>query len=397
MNRLNKNTNLKKLIISYLRGDISEEDSDALEQWIAENAKNKEFIAKITDEEHISESLSELSFYNTQSAWNNISGDIKPRKRKIFNTLLRIVAILVIMFGSWGIMKYVMDDMADRTQLYEKKLSDIVPGQAKALLILPDGKEIKLEEVKDTSLLTTEGEVLINSDRSIKYCQSKGEVKGNVADLRWHTIKIPRGGEYVLNLSDGTKVWLNSDSEIKYPSEFSGKIRQVYLKGEGYFDVEKNPKKPFIVNTSRMSIKVLGTGFNVMAYEDEDNMHTTLVEGLVEIKTKGANAKVQNIYPGQQALLKKGGLQVKKVKTKLYTAWKEGRFAFNSEPLESVVRKLSRWYNVEFFFVNNSLKERKFTGSIPKYQDISKVVEMLEYTSKARFSMKNNAIVVREK
>lgn len=399
MERFNKNTDLKRIIVSYLKGDITSEDMVIMEEWISSDSQNKELLNKLSDEDYISDSLSELSNYNTQFAWNNIKAEIKPKKRSTLNILLRVAAVLVLMVSGWGVMKYISDDIADRTEVYQKKLSDIGPGQAKALLILEDGKEIKLEEVRDTSILTAEGRVLINSDRTIKYSKNS-EVKdlnNKVAEIKWHTIKIPRGGEYVLKLADGTKVWLNSDSEIRYPSEFTGKIRQVYLKGEAYFDVEKNPKKPFIVNTSKMDVKVLGTGFNVMAYEDEENMHTTLVEGLVEIKTKGTYSKVQKIYPGQQALLGGNGLELRKVDTKLYTAWKDGRFAFNSEPLESVVRKLSRWYSVEFFFVTNSLKESEFTGNIPKYQDISKVVEMLEYTSKARFSIKNGAIVVRGK
>lgn len=209
----------------------------------------------------------------------------------------------------------------------------------------------------------------------------------------WHTLRIPKGGEYKIVLDDGTEIWLNSASELKYPAHFVGNERRVQLTGEAYFQVARNEAAPFIVETRDMDVKVLGTSFNVSVYEDEESCHATLVEGRVEVNDKVNGEKVV-LTPGKQALLRGGEMTVREVNTKLYTLWRLDRFTFASEDMEGVIRKLSRWYNVDFFFANSSMKQKRFTGSLPKYADISQVLKMIEMTTDIKFEIKEHTIMI---
>ena len=181
---------------------------------------------------------------------------------------------------------------------------------------------------------------------------------------------------------------------MKYPAHFVGNERRVQLTGEAYFQVARNEAAPFIVETRDMDVKVLGTSFNVSIYEDEGSCHATLVEGRVEVNDKVNGEKVV-LTPGKQALLQGKEMTVREVNTKLYTLWRLDRFTFASEDMEGVIRKLSRWYNVEFFFSNPSMKQKRFTGSLPKYADICQVLKMIEMTTDVKFEIKENTIIIR--
>ena len=257
------------------------------------------------------------------------------------------------------------------------------------MLITGKGQQLLLQGLKDTCLDITGNETLkISKDGSLEYSLS---ALSRMPE--WHTLQVPRGGEYKIVLDDGTEIWLNSASELKYPAHFVGNERRVCLVGEAYFQVARNEAAPFIVETRDMDVKVLGTSFNVSAYEDEENSHATLVEGRVEVDDKINGEKV-TLTPGEQALLQGKEMVVREVNTKLYSMWRLDRFTFASEDMEGVIRKLSRWYNVNFFFSNSSMKQKRFTGSLPKYSDISQVLKMIEMTTDIKFQVKGNTIII---
>jgi ferric-dicitrate binding protein FerR (iron transport regulator) len=201
------------------------------------------------------------------------------------------------------------------------------------------------------------------------------------------------GGQYQLLLPDGSKVWLNSGSSIRFPTAFIGKERVVELKGEAFFDIKENKKMPFIVRTNNsMDIKVLGTQFNVMAYEDEKSINTTLLEGSVQILKETGSTYLE---PGQAAVLNKGSGKIKVAPADIEdaVAWKNGYFIFSNENIESIMRKVSRWYNVEIEYQGN-LNNKDFVGTISRDKNISELLKMLELTGAIHFRIEGRRVTV---
>ncbi len=262
------------------------------------------------------------------------------------------------------------------------------PGKPSAILTLSSGEKIQLGE-SENKIIKEKNSTNINIDstNSIKYDSKETQTE----ELVYNTVIVPKSGEYSLVLSDGSKVWLNSETTIKYPVKFIGKTREVFLSGEAYFDVQKDASRPFIVHNKRADVKVLGTSFNVMSYEDEEKAEITLVSGKVEV-LKGKEAK--RIMPGEQAKIGNEieGIKVNKVDTRYYTSWREGVFYFDNANLYDLTRKLSRWYNVEFFFEDNSLKELRFSGAVTKYRSIDYLLDLIEKTNNVDFRIKGDAI-----
>ena len=208
--------------------------------------------------------------------------------------------------------------------------------------------------------------------------------------LVYNTITVPRGGEYQLTLSDGTRVWLNAETELKYPVAFVGEGREVMLKGEAYFEVAKNVSRPFVVKTEQLDIKVLGTSFNMKSYPSE-TQQVTLVQGKVEVRVGNYSRKLQ---PGEQLNYSSEGPEIRDVDVKAYTAWKDRRFVFNDDLLEEVIHKLGRWYDVEFFLRDAEVRKIRFTGNLPKYRNLDQVLNKLELTTHIRFVQNGRAIEV---
>ena len=210
-----------------------------------------------------------------------------------------------------------------------------------------------------------------------------------------HVLRVPRGGEYVLALADGTKVWLNAETELHYPSRFEGAERLVRVVGEAYFQVTKNDSCPFIVEAGEVAVRVTGTEFNVMAYAGHDRVETTLVRGGVDVTAGNAG---QRLTPGMQAVYFKeaGRLESREVDTWLYTSWKEGIFEFRDLSLGEIADQLERWYDVEFFIQHSSLEELRFTGNLPKYENLEEVLRKLEQTTYITFTQNGRTVVVSE-
>ena len=193
-----------------------------------------------------------------------------------------------------------------------------------------------------------------------------------------------------MTLADGTNVWLNSDSKLKFPLHFVGNQRAVYLEGEAFFEVTSDSLKPFVVKTEQLDIKVLGTSFNMKSYPSE-TQQVTLVQGKVEVRVGNYSRKLQ---PGEQLNYSSEGPEIRNVDVKAYTAWKDRRFVFNDDLLEEVIHKLGRWYDVEFFLRDAEVRKIRFTGNLPKYRNLDQVLNKLELTTHIRFVQNGRAIEV---
>ena len=211
----------------------------------------------------------------------------------------------------------------------------------------------------------------------------------------YHLLQVPRGGEYRLTLADGTDVWLNSDSRLRYPVYFRSGQRRVYLEGEAYFQVRRDTLHPFIVEAAdRLSIEVLGTGFNVQAYPEEKEIYTTLNTGSVKV-CHGQQEVI--LQPDQQAIysLAGGPIEIHPVKSSRVSAWKDGQFLFEEAELETILLRLGRWYNLDIFYADPEVKGFHFTGDLEKYEDYTLIFKMLEKATKIKFEIKNHTVIVR--
>lgn len=265
---------------------------------------------------------------------------------------------------------------------------DIAPGGNKAVLTLANGKKIILSDAKNGKLAADSGVTVTKlADGKIIYALESG----SVANAAFNNIETPRGGQYQVILPDGSKVSLNAASSLTYPASFAMlKERRVELKGEAYFEVAKDKKHPFIVKTENQEIKVLGTHFNINSYTDELMTKTTLIEGSVLVKVSDTE---QILKPGYQAINGMGGLKVVEANVEEVLAWKNGYFMFDNEGIESVMRKISRWYNVDVVFKGNVPKD-KFGGTVSRFENVSQVLRKLTYTDKVHFIIEERRIIV---
>ena len=277
----------------------------------------------------------------------------------------------------------------------------ILPGGDKAVLTLHDGRRIVLDSVA-AGVLTTQSnaQVVKMPDGQLAYQTSNFSGSGDSSADVYNTMETPRGGMYRLSLPDGTGVWLNSASSIRYPVAFRGTDRKVFVSGEAYFEVASNSHLPFIVESRGMQIRVLGTSFNLMAYADEGAIKTTLVSGSVQLIS---GSKVQLLRPGQQASLAEGSgtFSVQRATINEALAWKEGRFRFVASGVRPIMRQIARWYDVDVIY-KGTPPEVALTGVFPRKEDVAELLEVLEdagkdagaKTGRLHFTLEGHTITV---
>jgi transmembrane sensor len=266
----------------------------------------------------------------------------------------------------------------------------VVPGTNKATLTLSDGSSIDLTDSKK-GLLSKQGSVAVGKSGEGEIVYNAKNVEAKSTTILYNMISTPRGGQYQVVLSDGTKVWLNAASSIKFPTVFTGHERNVELRGEAYFEVAKNKDMPFKVAVGNMSVEVLGTHFNVEAYKDEELIKTTLLEGSVKLLTGNREAYLK---PGQQgALNHQQTFNIRSVNTEEAIAWKNGYFIFNNENIQSIMKKIARWYDVEVIY-NGKVDERDFGGTVSRFDSVTDVLKSLELTGTVHFKMEGRRIIV---
>lgn len=266
----------------------------------------------------------------------------------------------------------------------------IKPGRTKATLTLADGAVINLDDVQ-RGLVFRQGSLTINKVADGKLVYAVQSATGQLTN--YNTISTPRGGTYQVVLPDGTNVWLNAASSLRFPAVFSGKERHVELQGEAYFEVARNKEKPFKVAVNGMGIEVLGTHFNVNAYGDETQIKTTLLEGSVKLH---AGKRQQLLRPGQQARLEKqSGFMVAEVNVEEAVAWKKGYFIFENENIESIMRKVARWYDVEVLY-QGKVDQGRYGGTVSRFDSVEGVLKSLELTGSVRFKIEGRRITVME-
>ena len=234
------------------------------------------------------------------------------------------------------------------------------------------------------------GTTIVTTGKMVKYDAGKEDREEKA---EWNTIVVPRGGEYELVLADGTRVWLNSESRLTYPVRFTGELREVKMEGEICFDVARKEEQPFVVRTADLAVKVLGTLFNMEAYQEDSRVTNTLVRGKVEV---AVGDKTQVLQPDQQLAVEAGRFTLKQVVAEDYIGWTNGLFHFTEASLEEIMTKLARWYDVEFFYAKPDLKEAHFSLDIQRYENIATILSKLEKTGRARFRVSGKTVVIEQ-
>lgn len=348
----------------------------------------KEYQFSALERRHVAERLRTGREFDSERAYVEFLNYKRRKKTKTSLSVWRIAltsAAAILLFVGIGLIW----NMKNQQEIPTLAIGRIEPGKSKAVITLANGQEITLGG-GNFNLVEKNGTLLESDSLLIEYKENH-----EAAELVYNSLSIPVGGEYQLVLADGSKVWLNADSKLKYPVNFVGESRDVYLEGEAYFDVATDREHPFIVHTSRGAVEVLGTDFNVRDYRDEHKVVTTLVQGKVVYRSRDQLFGEVVLEPGFQVEDREDGtLEAKEVDVVLYTGWKDGKYFFENATLEEIMQELTRWYGITVFYKREEVKNLHFTGDLERYKDIGDFLEFMEVGGNVRFSVKGKTIII---
>src|SRR5690606_28797506 len=358
------NNELANLLDRYRRGECTEEECLLIESLYLHTYQNDSVRNDTAAKRRV---------------WQEVGRRLHKSGGKVFIPWLAAAASLLLIVAVASLYR----PGADTSPV--DQLADIPAGGNRATLTLAGGQTIQLDSSRQGVMVLSDR--LLYTDSTVVGGLSANRVTGEEV---FNEIVTPRGGTYQVVLTDGTKVWLNADSRLRFPQRFANARREVSLIGEAYFEVTKNPHRPFVVKTAGQEIAVLGTSFNVAAYVDEIDEQTTLVEGEVVVSTA---QQTRRLSPGDQAVVQADDVTVAKVDTAHFVAWKSGAIAFNEETLENIMRDIGRWYDVDVHFEGVD-KQLRFGGMVSRYANVSEVLRRLELTGQVHFKIEERGIVV---
>lgn len=374
--------------ISSFLANRKESLSDEAKEWLKDKSNSKNLNELLYYREAFSEKFNDTGRDDVRRNIIKLVGR-RNRRLTIFRYAASIVVVLGISFLTWTM----FDNINTREKIAESK--PIEKYEGKVELILPGGKTVALSDQLENSVLKEESvNIVIDTQKLVSYERLAGNTvdKKNI-EPEIHYIRVPKGADYQLVLSDGTKVWLNSESELKYPSFFKGDKRVVELKGEGFFKVTKDPKRRFITKVNNLNIEVLGTSYNISAYPEDKEIKATLISGSIKAVTK-ENTTV--LKPDQQLTFsdEKKKWEVKEVDVEDYISWKNGLIQIKAYTFEQIVNMLKRWYDFEIFYMNEDLKKYRFKGVINKNLPLENILGMIEQTTDIRFKVRDKTVTV---
>ena len=372
---------ISRRVAEDIAGCMDETGRQELEAWLQESDEHKTIFQDIKDE-----------LITRPRTWPYSGEQVEcqlmmfhQRRAKVSRRSVgwwRYVAVFILLLGIAGVIHW-------RVAKQDVMNTPIQMAQGYAVLVLSNGEKVTLQD--SLGSVSEEPSVDIQvSDQMISYKNERERVR----EQTYNRLVVPRGGEFKVELADGTRVWLNAQSELRYPVQFIGNQRVVYLKGEGYFEVTSNEEKPFIVRTlSDVEVKVLGTRFNVSAYEDDADVTTTLAEGSVEVTVGGESIR---IVPNEQLVFdkKRHTSLLREVNASVYSAWKDGNFCFENQRLEQIMEQLKRWYEIEVFYAREEVKNCRFTGDLKKYDNFEKIVKMIEEVAGVKININGYSIII---
>lgn len=380
---MDEKTKVELLFEKYTNNTINDEELFQLHSFF-QTGNNEEQLNRLLQAHFASDVPSDIpnerSAEVADLAWIEIQQNIGLKKPTLMGRISWItkVAAAVLIFVSLSVYFILKNDSADKLAS-KNYITDIQPGTNRASLISSKGTVYQLNGEKQE---------IITKNGIIRY--KDGTLVENEESDQHLTLSTPKGGQYSVTLSDGTKVWLNAASSLSYPASFTGKERRVELVGEAYFEVHHNASQPFIVSTRGQQIRVLGTSFNVNAYQDENKTVTTLVNGRVQLSRDGKNEAPQ-LHPGEQSVLAGAGFEITEVDASLFVAWKDGQFRFKATPLTEVMRQIERWYNLDVDYTGIPA-DIQIHASISRDKKLSAVLHALEKITDLKFDIKGRSV-----
>lgn len=382
-----------RILHKYVAGTANEEESKLIETYYSLLLKKSKIESGDIIKRNNTGALKE-------ELLNEVWHQVKEREKRIKTfrlppVLWKAAAVFIVLVAS-GIIFYTYhvkrnnEKMALISTEQRNETTGIKPGGNAAVLTLSNGKKVLLTSVANGAL-TQQGNIKVIklNNGQLTY---KGAPSGSSGEKQpvYNTLSTPRGGQYKVVLSDGTKIWLNSASSLEYPVAFSEATRTVKIDGEGYFEIAPDAEKPFIVEVGKLKVTVLGTTFDVNSYED-NNIRTTLVSGAVNVKD-GENSVL--LKPGEAAGLDNGKIKVSAANVAVITAWKDGLFYFDNTNIKEIMEEVARWYNVKIVYETTELGHKVYSGKLPRYSEVNTVLKMLEMTGTVHFEIKDRTITV---
>jgi transmembrane sensor len=364
-----KEKDITELLIKFEKEACTPEEIAALETWYIQYGIDSNF-----------EPIPEQVQGATDRIWARLQMHTVPSRSFLWIKLAVAASILLALFA--GLFFY-FDHSADTTELAR---NDIAPGGSSAILTLSDGSKVSLSTVANGQIANQSG-VMVSKEADGQLVYDYNGAKESTEPV-YNTVETPKGGEYEVTLPDGSHVWLNAATKLKFPASFKNrKERKVEIDGEGYFEVAKNKELPFKVVSKGQEVEVTGTHFNVNSYVDEPATRTTLLEGRVQV-----NGQV--LVPGQQSILNAGSLKVVKADVEAETAWKDGEFVFSGDDLQGVMRKIARWYDVEVIYPAKLNNAGHFDGEFPRKNKLSVILKALESTGNLKFKIEGRRVTL---
>ena len=391
-----ENNPIDRLLRDYISGRISPEGMQELEAWSRESEENRQILDLIDGNSDLGSELSRMYRYDKERVWQAICEEDRRymRRKRLFRTVRACAAVLLLIgvFVS-GALLYEARERLDPNRNHLP--TTVEPGTHRAVLELSTGEVVALTDTLRTELRERNMRIEIDGDRIAYRAPEASETKKNTESAPmeevFNTVRVPQGGEYTLTLSDGTRAWINAGSSITYPLHF-GRARRVTVGGEVFVEVAHDARHPFIVSAAGMEMTVLGTSFNVMAYDDEPRVETTLVTGSLRVEANGSQVV---LTPGQQAGVEKasGFLDVREVNVEACTMWRRGLLVFYEESLRSICRKLERWYDVRIDTSSPSLDGVLYTGMVKRHETLNTIADLMNLTNDVVFSQQDDGTI----
>lgn len=378
-----------EIITSVVNGEATPEEQQKLDEWMACSEENRRLFEKVRRTMEGITPQHPVPEFDSMAGWDRFLKNI-PQERKQRN--LRPVWWSAVGCAAAIALFLLVTPYFSETPVTAPE--EIQPGSSKAILVVDNQSPI---HIGNQSLQLSSGGSKIEND-SLSGLSFQSTDEEDAAEITYSKLIIPLGGEYKLTLADGTQVWLNSESEIRFPSAFTGDKREVEFSGEAYFKVATDSTRPFYVKTNDISVKVYGTEFNVRAYHEDPCIATTLVEGRVSVIPAGEEKREVKIEPSQQLTYSKAGqqIEIREVDVNLYTSWKTGYYTFENTSLKEMFNYLRRWYIFDVTYQDKELENLTFTGEFQKDHPIEYGLELIRLTCEVDFNIDGHHIIVRK-
>lgn len=373
---------LDRWIAKYLQGKIDKEETNKLDAWRKASPENERLFRRLCSDSLWRLGVKEISSFDAEAGWKSVLAKTGKHRSLRWRKWSSVAAAVVVLMGC-GMLTWLKMPKAD-------KVVSLVETKNVVRLNLASGKSFLLDSVRHIENGKT---VMKNSGRRLVVETAESSKLG----IEWNTIEVPRGTEYSLVLSDGTEIFLNAETVLRFPDQFENEgKREIWLTGEGFFKVHRDTCRPFIVHTGGTEVRVLGTVFNVMAYENMPELQVTLLSGKVEVEENLHRTSVV-LAPGEQAVYNKNErtLEEKIVDVSYYSAWHEGLFAFRETPLMQVMEILARWYDFEVFFQNTQARDFVYTGKIKRHATLQEVLDRFRQTQEFDFEIKGKTVTIK--